>query len=185
MPNKILVAANATPLVWANAADYGNSPFADTHQLDLTSLAAAAARQGAKADIDNGLVANRFARRYAATMRIEFDVAPADGGSVDLYWASSLSATGATANPGGTTGSDAAYTGTAGSTLAESLNQLEFLGSLLVTNDAATVVLQTTFIVELPTQYGMPVVVNNGSQALEGDAIEMSITFTPLEDEIQ
>ena len=185
MANKILIGANATPLVWADTADYAGDGGTRTHQILLAALAAAAARQGAKADIDNGLVTNRFARRYAVTMRIEFDVAPADGGSVDLYWAASLSSIAATANPGGTTGSDAAYTGTAGSTLAESLNQLQFLGSLLVTNDAATVVLQTTFIAELPLQYGMPVVVNNGSQALEGDDIEMSITFTPLEDEVQ
>jgi len=185
MANKILVAADATPLVWANAGDYGNSPFPDTAQLDLTSLAAGAARQGAKDNLDNGLVSNRFARRYGVTMRIEFDVAPADGGTVDLYWAPSLSGTAATANPGGTTGSDAAYTGTAGSTLDESLLQLEFLGQLQVTNDAATVVQQTTFSAQLPLQYGMPVVVNNGSQAFEGDAVEMSITFTPLEDEVQ
>ena len=88
-------------------------------------------------------------------------------------------------NPGGTTGVDAAYTGTAGSTLAESLLQLQFIGSLMATNDAATVVLQQTFMAELPLQYGMPVVFNNAGQAFEGDAIEMSITFTPLEDEIQ
>ena len=108
MANKILVAANATPLVWADTTDYAGDGGTRTHQILLAALAAAAARQGAKADIDNGLVTNRFARRYAVTMRIEFDVAPADGGSVDLYWAASLNSTAATANPGGTTGSDAA-----------------------------------------------------------------------------
>ncbi len=185
MANKILVAANATPLVWADTTDYAGDGGTRTHQILLATLAAAAARQGAKADIDNGLVTDRFARRYTVTLRVEFDVAPADGGTVDLYWAASLSSTAATANPGGTTGSDAAYTGTAGSTLAESLLQLQFIGSLSVTNDAATVVQQQAFLAELPTQYGMPVLVNNGSQAFEGDDIEMSITFTPLEDEIQ
>lgn len=185
MANKILVSANATPLVWADTTDYAGDGGTRTHQIDLTSLGAGAARQGAKADIDNGLVTDRFARRYAVTMRIEFDVAPADGDTVDLYWAASLSSTATTANPGGTTGSDAAYSGTAGSTLAESLLQLEFIGSLMCTNDAATVVLQQTFIIELALQHGMPVVFNNAGQAFEGDAIEMSITFTPLEDEVQ
>lgn len=185
MANKILVGMG-TSIVWADiGGDYGDSPLTGTHQITLVSLAAAAARQGAKADMDTGGVANRFARRFAVTLRVEFDVAPADGGTVDLYWAASLSSTAATANPGGTTGSDAAYTGTAGSTLAESLLQLQFIGSLSVTNDAATVVLQQAFMFECPTQYGMPVLVNNGSQAFEGDDIEMSISFTPLEDEIQ
>lgn len=184
MANKILVGMG-TSIVWADTADYGGSPLTHTHQIDLTSIAVAAARQGAKADMATGGVGNRFARRFAVTLRVEFDVAPADGGTVDLYWAASLSGTGATANPGGTTGSDAGYTGTTGSTLAESLLQLQFIGSLMTTNDAATVVLQQAFIFECPTQYGMPVLVNNGSQAFEGDAIEMSITFTPLEDEVQ
>jgi len=185
MANKILVAANATPLVWALASDYGNSPFADTHLITLASLAASAARQGAIADIDNGLVANRFARRYAVTPRIEWDVSPTDGGAMDLYWASSLSSTASVANPGGTTGADAAYSGTGGSTLAESLLQLQFLGSLITTNDSAPTVQQATFVAEFALQYGMPVVHNNTDQKLEGDGVEMSLTFTPLEEEIQ
>ncbi len=184
MANKILVGMG-TSIVWADTTDYGGSPLTRTSQIDLTSIAAAAARQGAKVDMDTGGVTDRFARRFGVTLRVEFDVAPADGGSVDLYWAASLSGTAGTANPGGTDGTDSAYTGTAGSTLAESLLQLQFIGSLMVTNDAATVVQQQAFIVEIPTQYGMPVLVNNGSQAFEGDAIEMSISFTPLEDEIQ
>lgn len=185
MPNKVLVAHDSTPIVWADTTDYAGDGGARTHQIDLTSLADAAARQGAKADMDTGGVANRLPRRWAVTLRVEFDVAPTDGTTVDLYWAASLSGTAATANPGGTTGADAVYTGTAGSTLAESLLQLQQIGSLSCTNDAATVVQQQTFITTIPLQYGMPVVVNGGGQAFEGDAIEMSVTFTPLEDEIQ
>lgn len=184
MPNKILLHANGTPKVWADTTDYAGDGGARTHQIDLTSLAAGAARQGAKADMDiDG--SDHLPQRWAVTLRVEFDVAPGDNKSVDLYWAASLSETAATANPGGTTGSDAAYTGTAGSTLAESLLQLQFIGSLSCTNDAADVVLQQTFITTIPTQFGMPVVVNNADQAFEGNAVEMSITFTPLEDEAQ
>lgn len=185
MANKVLIAANATPIVWADTADYAGDGGARTHQIDLTSLAAAAARQGAKADMDNGLVANRIARWYSVTLRIEMDVASADNLTVDLYWAGSLNSTAGTANPGGTTGADAAYTGTAAGTLAEGLLQLQRIGSLALQNDIAAVVQQQTFITRIPTQWGMPVVVNNSDQAFEGDANEMSITFTPLEDEIQ
>lgn len=186
MANKVLVAHDNTPEVWADTTDYAGDGGARTAQIDLTSLANGAARQGAKRDMDTaGGVANRLPRRWSVTLRVEFDVAPSDNTTVDLYWAASLSSTVGTANPGGTTGADAAYTGTAGSTLAESLLQLQLIGSLPCTNDAATVVLQKTFITILPLQYGMPVVVNGGGQAFEGDAIEMSITFTPMEDEIQ
>lgn len=186
MANKILVAADANSLVWADTAgDYGDSPFAGTEQITLNTLAAGNARQGSKADIDNGLVEDRFARRYTVTMRIEFGTAPTAGGTVDLYWAPSLSSTAGTANPGGTNGTDAAYSGTGGSTLAQSLLQLEFLGQLVVTNDAAGTVLQTAFNVTLPLQHGMPVVVNNTDQSFDTDDINQSITFTPIEDEIQ
>lgn len=185
MANKILLAANATPIVWADITDYGGDGGSRTHQILLAALAAGAARQGAKADMDNGLVTDRIARRYAVTLRIEMDVASADNKTVDLYWAASLNSTAATANPGGCSGSDAAYTGTAAGTLAEGLLQLQFIGSLAVQNDVATVVQQQTFVTSIPLQYGMPVVVNNSDQAFEGDDVEMSVTFTPLEDEVQ
>lgn len=185
MANKVLVAADTTPIVWADTTDYAGDGGSRTHQITLASLAAAAARQGAKADMDTGGVANRIAPWYAVTLRVEFDVAPANSKTVDLYWAASPNSTAATANPGGCSGSDAAYTGSAGSTLAESLLQLQHIGSLACTNDAAVVVQQQTFVTRIPLQWGMPVVVNNADQAFEGDDIEMSITFTPLEDEIQ
>lgn len=186
MANKVLVAANATPIVWADiGGDYGDSPFAGTHQLTLTSLAAAAARQGAKADMDAGIVADRIARWWAFILRIEMDVASADNLTVDLYWAASPIVTAGSANPGGCSGADAAYTGTAAGTLAEGLLQLQRIGSLALQNDIATVVQQQTFVTKLPAQWGMPVVVNNSDQAFEGDDIEMSVTAIPLEDEIQ
>jgi hypothetical protein len=179
------------PIVWANSADYAGSGGTRTHQINLTSLAAAAARQGAKADMavlrvvkgGESAAYKIVPERWAVTLRIEMDVASADNKTVDLYWGASLSSVAATTNPGGLTGADAAYTGTAGGTLAEGLLQLQFIGSLAVQNDVAPVVLQQTFIATLPLRYGMPVVVNNSDQAFEGDAVEMSVTFTPLVDE--
>lgn len=185
MANKILVAANATPVVWADSADYAGDGGVRTHQITLASLGAGAARQGAKADMDNGLVADRIARRHAVTLRIEMDIASAVNKTVDLYWAASLSSVAGTANPGGCTGADAAYTGTAAGTLAQGLMQLQPIGSLAVQLDVAPVVQQKTFVTSIPLQWGMPVVVNNSNQAFEGDDIEMSVTFTPLEDEVQ
>ena len=179
MANEVLI-KQGTAIVWADTTDYAGDGGTRTHQIDLTSIADAAARQGAKAD----LTATR-ARRYAVTLRLEWDVAPGDGDTAELYMAPSLAAAAATANPGGCSGADAAYTGTAGSTLVESLLQLDLVGVIMCTNDAATVVQQQTFVYSPPLRYVSPVVVNNGGQALEGDAIEMSITMTPLIDEVQ
>jgi len=183
MANKIGIEIG-TPKVWADVTDYDGDGGARTHQILLAALAAGAARQGAKADIAT-IATTHLANRFAVTLRIEMDVASADNKSVDLYWAPSLSSVAGTANPGGCTGADAAYTGTAGGTLAEGLLQLQYIGSLALQNDIAPVVQQQTFLIMLPLRYGMPVVVNNSDQAFEGDDIEMSITFTPLEDEAQ
>ncbi len=179
MANEILV-KQGTQLVYANAGDYGNSPIADTDQIQLTSLGVGLAREGDKGDLTI-----KFARRHAVTMRIEFVTDPVVGESVDLYWGASLAAAAGTANPGNLTGVDAAYAGSVGSTLAETLLQLQFLGSLICTLDNEPVVQQVTFIVEFPTRYGIPVVVNNTSDLFEDDGVEMSITITPLVDEIQ
>lgn len=188
MANDILI-EEKTPIVWADSGEpYAGDGGARTHQIDLTSLAAAAARQGAKADIADSAysgVADRRAPLFAVTVRIEFASAPTDGDTVDIYMGVSLSATAGTANPGGLTGADAAYTGTAGSTLAESLLQLDFIGSLPCTNDGTTVVLQKTWIYSPALRYVSPVVVNNGTPALVADAVEMSITLTPLTPEVQ
>lgn len=177
MANEIL-AKDGTPIVWADTTDFGGSPIARTVQIDLTSLASTAARQGVKVDLG----ATR-AVRYDVTLRPEFDVAPA--GNVSLWWAPSPSPTAGTANPGGVSGTDAAYTGTAGDSLADSIVQLQLVCILVATSDAATVVNQQTETFFPKCRYGSPVVWNETNQAFEGDAVEMSIIFMPVIDEIQ
>ena len=99
--------------------------------------------------------------------------------------APSLAVASGTANPGGIGGGDGNYTGSAGSTLAESLLQLDFVGDLICTNDGTTVVMQQTWIYSPPLRYVTPVVVNNATPALVADAVEMSLSMTPLADEVQ
>jgi len=178
MANEVLH-KTGTPLVWA-AADYGDGDFSggEDYALDLDSLADGAARQGGKGDLG----ATR-ARLYMVVVAIEFDVAPTAGTTVDFYWSSSQSETAATANMGGASGSDGAYK--AGEE-AEWVKQLEYLGSLTATNDAATTVQKQVIGAITPSQrYGMPVVVNNGGQALEGDGVEMYFALVPIVDEVQ
>lgn len=170
-------------VVWADTTDYSStiSGLVRTAQIDLTSIGAAAARQGAKVDLGD-----IRPRKWLVSVGIEFDVAPSSADTVEFYWAGSPSSTAGNANPGGTTGADAAYSGTAGDSLADSLPQLQFIGALIATADAATVVqYQTVGVLEDVYRFGMPVVFNNADQAFEGDAVEMFVALTPLQDEIR
>lgn len=179
MANEILV-KSGTPIVWADTTDYAGDGGTRTHQIDLTDLSNAIARQGAKADLG----ATR-AKQYTLTMCVEMSVAPTSGATIDVYWAASLHATAGTLNPGGCSGVDAAYTGTAGDSVADSLTQLLPLGKLSLTADADPV-LQIYTVTLLPQhRYGMPVILNNGGQAMHSDAVECFISLTPIIPEVQ
>ena len=182
MANEILT-KEKTATVWADTTDYSATVtgLARTHQLDLTGVATTAARQGAKADL--GALRARY---YAVFVGVEFAVAPASLAAVNVYWAASASATAGNANPGGTTGADAAYTGTAGDSLADSLAQLIFVGALSATADATAVVqYQYVGTIAPPSRYGMPVVQNSTAQAFHNDAVEMLVALIPIVDEVQ
>lgn len=176
---------NGTQLLYADhATDFGAAPATAANsliigtptdvQVDLTGVAASGgARQSAKsADLGDGTRGTYF--RVDACL--EFEAAPSDGDSVDFYWAGSPSATAATGNPGGTTGSDAAYTDTAG-TLAE----LQYIGSLTCRNNVICIGKVGAFIPE--HRYGSLVIVNNADQALRSTATAMDeahVTLTPV-----
>lgn len=159
--------STGTPMTWKAASG--------TYAITLASLAAGAARQGAKGDLG----ATR-AVRWAVRLAVNFDVAPANGATVDLYWSSSTSGTAATDNTGAASGADAAYAGSAGGALAATKLQLQYIGSLIATADADTIV-QTQEFEFYPTQrYGMPIVVNSTGQAFEGDDDSHCVTLIPL-----
>jgi hypothetical protein len=179
MANEVLQKVG-TWIVLADATDFDNDPANDNVQMDLTSLANGAARQSAKFDFG----ATR-ARRYNVAASFEVDVAPASGETIDLYLAPSLEVTAGDSNPGGISGADAAYTGTAGDSLADSLKQLDFIGSVICTADADPV-MQTQYFVYAPhARYGSLVVFNQSGQAFVGDATHHFIIFEPIVDEIQ
>lgn len=179
MANEVLV-KSGTPVVWADATDYAGDGGARTHQIDLTGLADGAARQGAKADLG----ATR-AKQYTLTVCIEMAIAPVSKAAIDVYWAPSSHATAGTLNPGGCSGADAAYTGTAGDSLDDSLMQLLPLGSLSLTADADPNLQIYTVTLFPQHRYGMPVIVDSGGQAFHDDAIEMFVSLTPIIPEIQ
>jgi len=175
--NEILV-KDGTPVVFAWQAEFNGaaSGYTRTHELDLGGLANGAARMSIYADLG----ATRAAG-YAVRVGIEVDVAPVAGEVVDFYW--SAAAVGGQFD-GGATGSEGLYK--AGEE-AEWAAQLVYLGSLVLTADAAPVVQVATIAsrFEPPTRYGCVVVINKSGQALEGDAIEMFVALIPIIDEVQ
>lgn len=179
MANEILH-KSGTPVVWADTTDYAGDGGTRTHQIDLTGLADGAARQGAKADLG----ATR-AKHFSVTVCVEMAVVPVSKAAVDIYWATSPHATPGLINPGGCSGADAAYTGTAGDSLDDSLAQLIYLGSVSLTADADPVLQIQNFTLFPQHRYGMPVIDNNGGQAMHSDAIECFISLTPIIPEVQ
>ena len=166
-----------TPIVVADSTDYVNNQGmgARTNQIDLTSLAAGAARQSDKLDFTANIDLE-----YILGSSVEWATAPAAGETVDFYISWSNSGTAATNNSGGVSGSDSAYTGYS-SNLADSLKQLQYLGSMVATVQATSV---STFTPR--ARYGTLVVVNNSAaDALMNDAVEMAVRITPLVTQIQ
>ncbi len=114
------------------------------------------------------------------------DVAPTARKQIEVHWAGSPSGTAGTSNPGATSGADAAYTGSTGGSVDQTVAQLTLIGALVLTPDADGVVQVGDIGVLTPFhRYGMPVLVNKADQALEGDDDSHKIEFFELVDEVQ
>lgn len=168
MANEILTKSGTAKVFKASAGDAA---------ITLASLASTKARQSVKLDLG----ATR-ADEYAVLAEIESGaVAPVAGTTVELWWSASPSATAGTQNPGGASGTDAAYKD---AEEAEWKKQLAFIGSIVCTNDAATVHRQE-FLFRPTERYGSLIVVNLSGQALETDDNEHKVTFRPRIQEVQ
>lgn len=181
MANKIEI-HKGTPIVWADVdGDFGDSPIPGTDQITLAGIVDDQAREGVKVDLGDPR-----AEVYEVILRIEFATAPGNSSLVKLYFAPSPSVVAGTANPGGVSGTDGAYTGTPGSAILQAVKQLDYVGSLVCTADAQPVVQQQTWKYSPAAQYISPVVINNsGGPAFYSDDVEMSIILIPLPVELQ
>ncbi len=174
MPNEVLNKPGAAVIWQASGGDAA---------ITLASLASGTARSGVKFDLDDGVTANRWARRWHVLFTIETgSVAPAAGSTMELFWAASTSTTAGTENPGFYLGTDAAYPVTID--VDEALRQLLFVGALVMTNNATTKQIQG-FVFQPPTQFGGFVVMNRTGQTIETNDDEHEIRMTPIIDEIQ
>ena len=188
MPNEVLKKVGTPQISFADhAGDFlptvTNSLEVGTPtdvQLSLASVANAAARQSVKVDL--GL---RRPAMYEVMVAVELAATPTAGASFDLFWAPSSSATPANGNPGGVSGSDAAYTGL-NANLGDSLKMLDYIGSMICTADITPIVQVAFAGVWAPSnRYGSLVVVNYSIASIHTDDVECHIVFNPIIDEVQ
>lgn len=171
MANEILV-KYGTPIRW----EAGGGEFAMT----MASLGINAARQGAKGDLGA-----TWAARHRVLVENNMDVAPDAGDVLEYWWMSSPSGTAGTTNTGAASGTDAAYTGSAGGSIAETKVQLQYIGAMPLTPDADGVVQIKSFVFFPIDRWGAPIIINLANQILEGDDDAHRITLTPIIDEVQ
>lgn len=192
MPNKVLVqAVDGTPpqIRFRDSTDF--SPTAANNLTIGTptdvqmqwdgSITNATFRQSAKFDFGE-----HRAPGYACRAAIEFATAPTAGNVVNFFLAPSGSATAGTANAGGVSGADSAYTGYS-SNAAASVLQLIYIGSFVCTTQATTTIqVAECGYVSPPERYGSLVIENaSGVTIFTTDAAETHAVLDPVFDEIQ
>jgi len=146
--------------------------------LTLASVADGAGRQSAKVDLG----ANRHTL-YEVLGCVDFTgETPTSGNTVDYYWLPSTSTSTGNGNVAGNSGSDAAAPGgttPTGLTVAEFAAMGIYIGSLVVSDDAAV---QNGYVGAFspPTRYGQLLVINNSGDAFEADDVEMHQVMNPV-----
>ena len=185
LPDSFVI-ENGTAIVFADTTDYSpataTSVGTRTNQIDLTSVANAAARQSEKVDLGGGNA--YWAEEWEVTAAFEIAATPTAGNVISLYWAPSISSTAANSNPGNTTGSDAAYSGYS-SNISDSVKQLQFIGDFVCTAQAtATVQMGRVGSFRPKERYGSLVVFNNSGAALHSDAVEMGVRLEPVQGKV-
>ena len=148
-----------------------------TIALTFRALAAAAARQSAKYDLGAGPWANEYQCRLQCILA----AAATAGATVTVYIGYSASGTAATDNSGGCSGSDAAYTGISGGTIAQSVLQLDRVGSLIF--DVNILANHNIGRFTPKNRYIYFVVVNSTAQALtNANDTDNIMTILPIND---
>ena len=175
-----------TPILWTNSTySPGTNTILGTRSasfdIDIDGLTTGQARMSLKGDLGAAHAAS-----FSVDMTVEPATDPTDGDTIDLYWSESHSVTAAVGNMGGTTGADADYAGYSTLSLAASLRQLIYIGSLQlgVANDLDGVQIGHVGIFSPVQRWGVLVVHNNSAITLH-DSVEAAVRFTPIIPDIQ
>jgi hypothetical protein len=153
-----------SPITWSTTGDKA---------ITLTSLANNGGREGVKSAT---LVDGTKGLPELLEIRLESSVASAatDGNEVELYLGESDHATAGTDNPGNLTGADAGL-----SNPDELKRQINFVGSLVLSNARGTNIQKQRFRYRPVCAYIIPLIVNKSGQALGGTAGDHKIVITP------
>lgn len=178
LPDNVLV-QNGTAIVFADMTDHSpataNNLGTRTAQIDLTGVADDAYRQSDKVDL--GAIR---AEVYAVKAAIEIAATPTAGEVIEFWWSPSPSGTAGTANSGGASGVDSAYTGYSSNGDA-SIKQCQFIGDFVCTAQATgTVQLADVGSFRPKHRYGSLIICNRSGAALHSDAVEMSVLLSPI-----
>ena len=146
-----------------------------TIAMNTRNISSGAARQSAKYDLGAGPWPAEFAVRAQNIL----GAAAAVGARVDYYVGWSNSGTAATDNSGGCSGADAAYSGQSGGTIAQSVIQLQSIGSLVFDANIACDMQLRSF--EPKARYMYFVMVNNTAQTTTNvNDTDNILTLTPM-----
>lgn len=144
------------------------------YAMTFASITNGNGRQGAKGDLG----ANR-ARLWSLTIDWAAGSAvTAPNQPVDVYWSASSSGTAGTGNTGGASGTDATFN----TTPSEYAAQLQYVGSIQLSNNGGTGVQRQTFVFSPPKRYGQPVAVNSSGQTASATEGNFQIVLEPMEE---
>lgn len=174
LPDHFLTDFAATAHVFGEAGASGV-----TATLTFEALASGSARMSAEVDLGA-----TPPQRVQVELRIETGTAPTAGGTYDLYAAWSIDGTN---YPGGVSGSDGAWPSDGNED--EWAVQLDYIGSLVVTNDGTTVQKQAPWVIDVRGRFLAVVVDNNTSQAVRDETTatdnDSRVIVTPIDDQIE
>jgi hypothetical protein len=184
MANNILI-VEGTAIVVADATydpTAARTLGAITDDIDCAGLTSGQARESDKIDL-----LEFRAPSYRVLVATELETDPVAGGSIDLYWSPSHSASPNVGNAGGALGADGDFAGYDTLTLAEALLQMDVIGSLLcgINDDEDGVQIGRAGVWTPSSRYGVLIVHNNTSIVLNDDSIEMAVGFYPIIPQIQ
>ncbi len=147
-------------------------------QMNLSVVANAALWQSAKT-ASLARTGTAWPRWWKLGACLEHTATPAAGTTCSFFWNTSPSATAATGNSGGASGTDLAYT-------AAGTEQLIFIGDITLRNTVINID-DDIGTIWLPNLYGSLIFRNDSGVAMvaDGDADEIHITLTPIIDDIQ
>lgn len=145
-----------------------------------TGLADAAAINSDQVDL--GTTRADSFRVHAA---LEWFAAVTAGKTVAFYWSPSNNSVVSDGNPGKPDGVDGAWTGDGGGTVAETVLQLQYIGSF-ITTDLIGVQIAEIGAFSPSARYGQLIVINNSGTLLCGtDDIESAVVMEPIIVDIQ